>query len=78
MMYVKEALRVHKEDLLSDIYIGWSTGFLDFERKKLEELLLPKSVADLHGKTIHLGHPREISEQFAKLIEANADPSWFQ
>ncbi len=34
-----EVLRVFREDLESDIYVGWAKGFLDTERAKLEALL---------------------------------------
>jgi len=34
-----EALRVFKDDFLSDIYIGWAKGFLDGERVKLDGCL---------------------------------------
>jgi CRISPR-associated protein Cst2 len=72
---LEEALRVFKDDLQSDVYVGWARGFLDPERKKLEEMLAKPE--RLHGRTIHVGHPREIAESFAKAIEADGSAAWF-
>ncbi len=87
-----EALRVFKEDLLSDVYIGWAKGFLDRERQKLEQCLqeapsdsnkaLPEALAvatalrDLSGRKIRLGHPREMADAVAKDLE-NKTNAWF-
>jgi CRISPR-associated protein Cst2 len=71
----EEALRVFKDDLQSDVYVGWTKGFLDGERKKLVAMIEEKK--RLHERTIHLGHPREMAEAFAKAIEADGSASWF-
>ena len=34
-----EALTVFKDDILSDIYVGWTKGYLDAERTKFEAAL---------------------------------------
>lgn len=73
---LEEALRAYKDDLASDIYIGWAKGFLDGERAKLEAFIADPARA--HGKTIHLGHPREIAEAFAKAVESPANAAWFE
>ena len=71
----EEALRVFKDDLQSDVYVGWAKGFLDPERRKLEEMLGKPD--RLHGRKIHLGHPRETAEAFATAIQADAGAAWF-
>jgi CRISPR-associated protein Cst2 len=71
---LSEALKVFKDDLQSDLYIGWAKGFLDGERARLEATLA-------HGKhkesnhPVHIGHPREIAASFAEAL--NQNPSWF-
>jgi CRISPR-associated protein Cst2 len=72
----EEALRVYAGDLQSDVYIGWAKGFLDGERSKLETLL--QNADRLHGRTVHLGHPRAIAERFASAIEADGSSEWFE
>jgi CRISPR-associated protein Cst2 len=70
-----EALGVFKDDLQSDLYIGWSKGFLDNERVKLETMV--KDGKHTSGRAIHIGHPREIAEQFVKAITDEKNASWF-
>jgi CRISPR-associated protein Cst2 len=72
---LEEALRVFKDDLASDIYIGWAKGFLDGERAKLDALVGDSSRT--HGRTIHVGHPREIADAFAGAIEDAKNAAWF-
>jgi CRISPR-associated protein Cst2 len=83
---LEEALRVFKEDLASDVYIGWSRGFLDAERKKLDTFL-PLEDAETkkknpqlraHGRMIHMGHPREMADLFADAIEKPDHEGWFE
>jgi CRISPR-associated protein Cst2 len=74
---LEEALRVFKDDLQSDLYVGWARGFLDEERKKLEEMCNEDGKPRLHGRNIQLGHPREIVEAFAKAVEDESNAHWF-
>jgi CRISPR-associated protein Cst2 len=71
---LEEALRVHKDDMLSDLYVGWARGFLDEERKKLEAFI----GANTSGVKVHLGHPREVAEQLAAAMKDDAHASWFE
>lgn len=72
----EEALRVFANDLQSDVYVGWAKGFLDAERKKLDEMLAKPE--RLHGRKVHVGHPREMAEAFATAIEtAEGSGAWF-
>lgn len=72
---LEEALRVYKDDLESDIFIGWAKGFLDTERAKLEAFLEDK--AKHHGCRLHLGHPREAAEAFARTLMDPENEAWF-
>jgi CRISPR-associated protein Cst2 len=71
-----EALTVFKDDIVSDVYVGWAKGFLDAERKKLEGLL-DKDGKHSGGRTIHIKHPREIADDFAKALLDSANALWF-
>jgi hypothetical protein len=75
---LEESLRVFKEDLQSDVYIGWARGFLDEERKKLEEMCNENGKPRLHGRNIRIGHPREIAEEFAKMVKNETSEDWFE
>ena len=74
---LEEALRVFKEDLESDLYIGWARGFLDEERKKLDDICNENGKPRLYGRNVQIGHPREIAEAFAKLIKGGMSATWF-
>ena len=74
----EEALRVFSGDLESDIYIGWARGFLDAERRKLEDMLKKENgKVSYSGKTIHIGHPREVADAFATAIANEGHGAWF-
>jgi CRISPR-associated protein Cst2 len=74
---LEEALKVFKNDLCSDLFVGWARGFLDGERKKLTAFLGEENAAKRHGRDIQVGHPREMAEAFAKAIESDASKEWF-
>jgi CRISPR-associated protein Cst2 len=73
---LEEALRVFKDDLRSNVYVGWAKGFLDAERVKLERL----AADDLrcHGRKVLVGHPREMADLFAADVEAPENAAWFE
>jgi CRISPR-associated protein Cst2 len=70
-----EALRVFRDDLESDVYVGWARGFLDSERKKLEGLLAGDG--RIENRRVHLGHPREIAGSFAAALADGANGAWY-
>lgn len=74
---LEEALSVFRGDLQSDVYIGWARGFLDEERKKLEEMRNEEGRPRFHGRNIQIGHPREITEAFVRAIEDDNNAGWF-
>lgn len=69
-----EALRVFRGDLQSDVYIGWATGFLDGERKKLLDFVEQRGS---EAPRIRVAHPREVAEEFAQTLEDREHRSWF-
>lgn len=87
-----EVLRVFKDDLLSDVYVGWARGFLDGERAKLERCFDPNASLDaekdapvvavrdalaaLSGRKLRIGHPREMAEALAADLQDEAK-TWF-
>jgi CRISPR-associated protein Cst2 len=69
-----EALRVFGRDLQSDVYIGWATGFLDTERKRLLDFVEQRGA---QTPRIRVGHPREMAEEFARAVEEPGHEAWF-
>ena len=62
-----ETLTVFKDDILSDIYVGWTRGYLDEERAKFE------AWTSEHDK-IQISHPRQAFEALRDAL--NENPDW--
>jgi len=64
---LSEALTVFAEEILSPVYIGWVTGYLDEERAKVE------AYANSEPR-IQICHPRAAYQSLIK--DLNANPQW--
>ncbi len=51
---LREAMQVLKDEILSDVYVGWVRGYLDEERAKLEAFAATEA-----GARVKISHPRE-------------------
>lgn len=69
----KEILRVYKDQLLSKVFVGWAKGYLDDQRKKVEEL----SSDDLSGVQLRWGHPREVMTKLAAELSEKTNYPWY-
>ncbi|OPX88715.1 MAG: hypothetical protein A4E53_01833 [Pelotomaculum sp. PtaB.Bin104] len=63
---LEEVLTIYKDEILSNVYVGWVRGYLDEEREKLESFIKTPT-----GGRILLCHPRKA---FAALINALKAP----
>jgi len=70
---LKEVLRVYKDQLLSDVFVGWAKGYLDDQRALAEGL----GEADRSGVRFRWGHPREMTAALAVDLEAEGNRSWY-
>lgn len=68
---LKEALAVFKDEILSDVYVGWAKGYLDDERAKLETF-----AATTEGVTIKISHPRNAFKSVAEALRKDENHSW--
>ena len=73
----KETLQINGDQLLSPVYIGWTQGYLDEERAKLEGFL--KEETSSFSQQVQLMHPRTA---FRHLIEhfknGTENASWLE
>ena len=67
-----ELMSTYSDSFLSDVYIGWAQGFLDDERKKLEEALSQPGV-----QKVNLGHPAAQIAKFAEVLRAPQGSDWY-
>ena len=68
----QELMAAYSDQFLSDIYIGWAQGFLDGERKKLEE-----AVSQLGVDKVKVGHPAVQIASFANLLREAQGTDWY-
>lgn len=73
---LQEALTVFADDILSDIYIGWTRGYQDDERAKLEAALRAGGALADCANTIHIMHPREAFLHFVKDLKNSENSDW--
>jgi CRISPR-associated protein Cst2 len=66
---LNEALRVFADDLLSPVFIGWTTGYADDERAKAQQMASEDA-------RIKLSHPREAFLAMADALDNN--PGWLE
>ena len=69
----KEIVQVYRDQFVSHVYIGWSKGFLDEERAKLDNLIQEQKLADF----ISVGHPVSQVREFAKSLRAESNYAWY-
>ncbi len=68
---LQEALTVFADDILSDIYVGWTQGYLDDERAKLETFAQTPE-----GSRIRISHPREAFKAVAAALRDEKNLAW--
>lgn len=70
-----ETLTVNKDQLLTPVYIGWTQGYLDEEREKLETLLA--DTASPVSQHVHVCHPRiAFDHLLAHFDDIDASTRW--
>lgn len=73
---LEETLDVHKDDLLSDVYVGWVQGFLDGERSRLLEALENNPALAGWKNRLHVDHPRRAFEALSAALANH--PDWLE
>jgi len=67
-----ELMAAYSDSFLSDVYIGWAQGFLDDERKKLEE-----AMSQLGNQKVSLEHPAVQIAKFAEVLKTPQGTDWY-
>jgi CRISPR-associated protein Cst2 len=70
---LKETLEVYKDDIISDIYVGWVKGYLEGERARFEKAMNEDEQLINWNKRINVKHPREALADLAEALKANAN-----
>jgi len=68
-----EVLRVYKDQFLSDLFVGWTRGYLEEDRAKLATM----TDEDRSGIRLRWGHPREATAELARELSHETSKSWY-
>jgi len=70
---LSEVFSVFADDILSPVYVGWSKGFLDEERQRLQTFLAEQST--IKGSVMH---PREALKGLVADLQSDLGRSWME
>lgn len=76
---LREMVQAWGDQLLSDLYVGWVTGFHDDQRQALEKALREISEdSSLRTPPVQyqFGHPREVLERLASDLSGEQSTTW--
>jgi len=75
---LKEALTVFADDIQSDVYVGWTKGYLDNERARLEAALDKQGMLAGFAEEFKIGHPREAFKALVKDLQESKNAYWLE
>lgn len=70
---LRETLEVFKDEILSDVYVGWVRGYLDDERAKLENF-----IKEENQSRIQVRHPRDTFRAMIADLEKPQNAAWLE
>lgn len=70
---LKESLTVFKEEILSDVFVGWVRGYLDEERAKLETL-----ATESRDWRMNISHPRDAFKSLVSALKEDKNKIWLE
>ncbi len=73
---LKQALEVFDDDLLSDVYVGWTRGYLDAQREAFEAALADDGELANWADCFHIMHPREAFLSLAEEMRSGGREDW--
>ena len=73
---VKEAMEVFSDDILSNVYVGWTQGYLDEERQRFNEALSGGGILAGFSERIKVSHPRKAFLAMADLLREERNREW--
>lgn len=70
----RETLRVFSGEILSDVYVGWTQGYLDDVRIGFMSFVNEHNAAG--GRRIIVAHPREVFTAFGRALGESSNAAW--
>lgn len=75
---LKEAVEVYRDTILSPIYVGWPTGYLDNQREGVQAVLEELKKDEKLKQDYELDHPRRAFQKMAAAIRNERNASWLE
>ena len=75
---LKEALEVYHDTILSPIYVGWVTGYLDEQREAVKGALEEGTSNEKLKRDYDLDHPRRAFQKVAEAIQDENNSAWLE
>lgn len=73
---LKEALTIFRDDILSDVYVGWVTGYLDDERSRFDSALRDDKALGAFASKIKVAHPRQTFQSLIAELQKSNNRGW--
>lgn len=73
---LREALTVFADDILSDVYVGWTRGYLDEERARFEGALAAGGALADFAERIRVSHPRQAFQALVADLQQSENRGW--
>ncbi|MBW2030608.1 MAG: type I-B CRISPR-associated protein Cas7/Cst2/DevR [Deltaproteobacteria bacterium] len=74
---LRESLDVFADDILSQVYVGWTKGYLDGERARFTEALSEGGILADFKERIKVSHPRQAFQAIAATFQNEQNSGWF-
>jgi CRISPR-associated protein Cst2 len=75
---LKEAVEVYHDTILSPVYVGWATGYLDEQREAVKTVLDELQSNKKLKQGYKLDHPRRTFQAFAAEIKDEKNSVWLE
>ncbi len=72
-----ESLQVFGDDILSDVYLGWTQGYLDDQRSHFSKALSEGGILVEFKERIKILHPRKAFQKIVEALKKEGNRTWF-
>lgn len=75
---LRQAIEVYRDTILSPIYVGWTTGYLDDQREAVKSALNELKDNEKIKQGYELEHPRRAFQKIAEAITDEKNVAWLE
>jgi CRISPR-associated protein Cst2 len=75
---LKEAVAVYRDSIISPLYVGWATGYLDDQREPVKAALDEMKSDEQLKLEYELDHPRRVFQKMAEALRDEKNAFWLE